>query len=179
MLALELRYIYNYVVGIILKGKYMRTGEILGAEKESDVKTGRNGWRRSLGVKVGAFAAAGALLFTGCDSAAETVSDNLSTAADNFELERRIVFLNGITDDVPLVIEGRCSIEADIEDDQLEVTCKTGPDAYKKHFLGLSDNMSYIVEQQEAADADEYRTRVMIKPEQLIPNFDLNTSVGK
>jgi hypothetical protein len=160
----------------------MKTGEILSQRKaretESDGKTTNSAWRRRLAVKTGAVAAAGALLFTGCASEADTVSENLSTAADNFEIDRRIVFLNGITDEVPLVIEGRCSIEADIEDDQLEVTCKTGPDAFKKHFLGLSDNMSYIVEQQAPADADEYRTRIIIKPEQLIPNFDLNTSGG-
>lgn len=160
----------------------MHTGEILGARKaqvkESDEKARRSGWRKLLGAKAGAVAAAGALLFAGCQSEADTVSENLSTAADNFEIDRRIVFLNGITDQVPLVIEGRCSIEADAADKQLEVTCKTGPDAFKKHFLGLSDNMSYVVEQQKDADVDEYRTRVIIKPEQLLPNFDLNTSGG-
>jgi hypothetical protein len=121
---------------------------------------------------------AGALLLGACASKADTVSENLSTAAEEFEIERRIVFLNGITDNVPLVIEGRCSIEVDDSDDQLEVTCKAGEDEYEKHFLGLSDNMTYMVEQVETADVDEYRTRVLIKPEQLIPNFDLNTSLN-
>ena len=86
------------------------------------------------------------------------------------------MFINGITDDNPLVIEGRCSIEADTADEQLEVTCKIGPDAYKKHFLGLSDNMSYVVEQLDAADADEFRHRVVFKPENIIPNIDVVTS---
>jgi hypothetical protein len=111
---------------------------------------------------------------TGCTGAAEKASTNLSTAADNFEIERRIVFINGITDKIPLVIEGRCSIKADGVDGQLEVTCKTGRNEFKKHFLGLSDNMTYIVEQTRSAKANVYRSRVMIRPEELIPDFNLN-----
>jgi hypothetical protein len=75
---------------------------------------------------------------------AEVASYNLSKAADQFEINRRVVFFNGITDKYLLVIEGRCSINADREDGQLEVTVKTGPDEYKKHFLGLSDNVTYF-----------------------------------
>ena len=119
-------------------------------------------------------------LFAGaCSSSADEVSYNLSQAADEFEIERRIIFINGITDEIPLVIEGRCSIEVDGSDKQLEVTCKDGEDDFKKHFLGLSDNMSYIVEQIEGADVSEFRSRVIIKPEALIPDFELNTSVGR
>jgi len=66
------------------------------------------------------------VVMTGC-SDAETASSNLSTAADNFEINRRVVFFNGITDKYLLTIEGRCSITADTEDGQLEVTVKTGP----------------------------------------------------
>lgn len=108
---------------------------------------------------------------SGC-SDAETASRNLSTAADQFELERRVVFFNGITDKYLLTIEGRCSINADTEDGQLEVTVKTGPEAYKKHYLGLSDNVSYFVEQLEPAKADVYHYRVIFKPEVIVPNLD-------
>lgn len=161
----------------------MVTGEKLSTSKGQqnvvEAHTERRGWRKLLGVKAGALAAAGAILFSGCgDSAAETASKNMSTAADNFEVPRRIIFVNGITDEIPFVVEGRCSIEVDHEDKQLEVMCKEGPDEYKKHFLGISDNMTYIVEQLEPVDVDEYRTRIMIKPEQLVPNFDLNVSSG-
>ena len=113
-----------------------------------------------------------------CSSEADTVSRNISTAADNFEIDRRITFLNGITDSTPLVIEGKCSITADTADQQLEVTCKTGEgdEDYWKHFLGLSDNMSYVVEQTEPADVDPFHHRVIIRPETIVPNFDLETS---
>jgi hypothetical protein len=113
------------------------------------------------------------LMATGCDSAASTASYNTSQAADNFEINRRVVFFNGITDTYLLVIEGRLSIEADSMDDQLEVIVKTGDNQYKKHFLGLSDNVSYFVEQLEASPASEYHYRVFFRPQQIVPDIDL------
>lgn len=110
------------------------------------------------------------LTATACSSDADVASRNLSKAAEQFEIERRVVFFNGITDEYLLVVEGRCSIEADPEDDQLEVTCKLGPEQFKKHFLGLSDNVSYFVEQLEVANVSEYRYRVIFKPETIIPD---------
>ena len=112
----------------------------------------------------------------GCTPAASVVSDNLSLAADQFEVDRRIVFLNGITDTYLLTIEGRCSIHD--QGTQLEVTCKTAPSQYKKHYLGLSDNVTYFAEQIEQTAVDVYRYRVIFKPESLIPNIDLETSAG-
>jgi hypothetical protein len=111
-------------------------------------------------------------LVLGACSDADVASRNLSTAADQFEIDRRIVFFNGITDTYLLTIEGRCSIEADELDQQLEVTCKVGPEEYKKHFLGLSDNVSYLVEQLEGVNVSEYRYRVIFKPAVIIPDID-------
>lgn len=116
----------------------------------------------------------GAGLLAGCTDDADVASDNLSKAADNFEVERRIVFFNGITDTYLLSIEGKCAITD--EGNQLEVTCKLGKDQFKKHFLGLSDNVSYFVEQMDAVDADEYHYRVTFKPEQILPDINLRTS---
>lgn len=106
----------------------------------------------------------------GCSTDAQVASENLSLAADQFEIDRRVVFFNGITDTYLLSIEGRCSIED--EGYQLEVTCKIGPDAFKKHFLGLSDNVSYFVEQLETADVSEYHYRVIFKPSVIVPDVD-------
>lgn len=114
--------------------------------------------------------AAVGLVLAACSSQADVASNNLSKAAEEFEIERRIVFLNGITDDYPLVIEGRCSIED--QGIQLEVTCKVADDGYKKHFLGLSDNMSYFVEQLESAEVGTYHYRVFFRPEQIIPDIE-------
>lgn len=106
----------------------------------------------------------------GCSSDADVASENLSKAAEQFEIDRRIVFVNGITDQYLLVVEGKCSIED--ENHQLEVTCKTGEDTYKKHFLGLSDNVTYMAEQLEGAKASRYRYRVIFKPESIVPDVD-------
>jgi hypothetical protein len=111
---------------------------------------------------------------SGCTSDATTVSDNLSTAADQFEVQRRIVGINGFTDKPAFIVEGRCSIKD--EGNQLEVTCKHGDDDYRKHFIGLSDNTFYVAEQMEPIDASEYHTRIVIKPESILPDFDLETS---
>lgn len=113
------------------------------------------------------------MLLAAC-SDADVASRNLSTQADYFRIERRIVFYNGITDSYMLTIEGLCSLGNSDPKGQLSVTCKVGPDAYKKHFLGLSDNVTYFVEQIEPATADVYHYMVIFKPSVIIPDFDLN-----
>lgn len=107
----------------------------------------------------------------GCNDA-QMASHNLSKAADQFEVDRRVVFYNGITEGYMLVVEGRCSIKSDNMDRQLEVTCKVGPELYKKHFLGLSDNVTYFVEQLEPKGASVYHYRVIFKPQAIIPDID-------
>jgi hypothetical protein len=115
------------------------------------------------------------LVLAGCDTDATVASRNVSTAADQFEIDRRVVFFNGITDSYLLVIEGRCSIEVDVgeySDEQLEVICKVGEGQFKKHFLGLSDNVSYFVEQLEPIEASTLHYRVIFKPETIVPDVD-------
>ena len=113
------------------------------------------------------------LFLAGCDDA-RVASQNLSKAADNFEIDRRIVFYNGITDTYMLTIEGRCAIED--QQRQLEVTCKIGEDAYNKHFLGLSDNVTYFAEQLETANVSAYHHRIVSKPQAFFPDFDFRGS---
>ncbi len=110
----------------------------------------------------------------GCRDDARIASRNLSKAADNFEINRRIVFYNGITDQYMLTIEGRCSIRD--ANRQLEVTCKTSDHAYSKHFLGLSDNVTYFAEQLETVDVSVYHHRITFKPQEIIPDIDLRGS---
>jgi hypothetical protein len=105
----------------------------------------------------------------GCATEADRASQNLSTAADAFEINRRIVFFNGITDTYLLTIEGNCSIKDEVI--QLEVVCELPDGKLKKHFLGLSDNVSYFVEQQEAITASKSSYRVIFRPETLLPSI--------
>jgi len=115
----------------------------------------------------------GSIFMVGCQDDAQVASYNMIKAADNFELDRRIVFVNGITDKYLLEIEGKCSIKADTYDVQLEVICKTGDEQYKKHFLGLSDNVFYVVEQLESVHASAYHYRINFKPQLILPDIDL------
>lgn len=126
--------------------------------------------------KIALVAVAAALTLTACSTDATVVSHNLSKDAEQFKIDRRVVFFNGITDKYLLSIEGRCSIEADAADAQLEVTCKTSETEYKKHFLGLSDNVSYFVEQLEPTSVDAYHYKVIFKPESIVPDIDLHTN---
>lgn len=120
---------------------------------------------------------AAALIATlaGCDNDARVASRNLSQAADNFEISRRIVFYNGITGGYMLSIEGRCSFDAGTAG-KLDVTCKTGPAEYKKHSLGLSDNVTYFSEQLVGADVSVYHYRVIFKPQTILPDVDFKGS---
>lgn len=115
------------------------------------------------------------IILAGC-SEADTVSENLSKSADSFKVERKIVFFNGITDKYLLTIEGRCSLGNSDSSKKLSVTCKVGEDQYKKHYLGLSDNVSYFVEQTDAKYEDAYHYKVLFRPEEIIPDIDLQTS---
>jgi len=119
------------------------------------------------------------MVLAGCASDADVASSNLSKAADQFEITRRIVFYNGITGEYILVVEGLCSLGNYDSAGELTVTCKDGPQSYKKHFLGLSDNVTFFAEQLETADVSEYRYRVIFKPESIIPDIDLETSLDK
>jgi len=105
---------------------------------------------------------------------ADVASKNVSKAADNFEVQRRIVMFNGITDKYLMEIVGACSIKD--EGNQLEVICKVGKDEYKKHFLGLSDNVSYFVEQGEPVKASANHYRVTFRPQSIIPDVDFRGS---
>lgn len=119
-------------------------------------------------------AALAALTLAGCQDDADTASYNLSKAADNFEIVRRVVFYNGISGEYMLEVTGRCSIKD--QGNQLELTCKDGPDAFSKHFLGLSDNVTYFAEQVGSVDVSVFHTRITWKPQAIIPDVDLRTS---
>ena len=114
------------------------------------------------------------VLLVGCNSEANVASNNVSRAADQFEIMRRIVFYNGINGDYVLVIEGLCSIGNFDEAGELSVTCKTGSSEYKKHFLGLSDNVTYFAEQLESAKANAYHYRVIFRPTTIIPDIEVD-----
>jgi hypothetical protein len=126
-----------------------------------------------------ASALAATMALAGCDSDANVASQNLSRAADQFEINRRVVFYNGITGEYILSVEGLCSLGNFDGARQLSVTCKTGPGSYKKHFLGLSDNVTYFAEQIEGANVSAYHYRVIFKPQSILPDIDFKGDAGE
>lgn len=110
-------------------------------------------------------------LLTAC-SDADVASSNISKAADMFEIDRRVVFYNGITGEYILVVEGRCSLGNNDSAKRMSVTCKTGPSTFKKHFLGLSDNVTFFAEQLTPKVASAFHYRVIFKPQTIIPDVD-------
>jgi predicted small secreted protein len=115
-----------------------------------------------------------AIATTACNEA-DTVSHNISQEADQFRVLRRVVFYNGITDQYMLTIEGFCSLGNFDAEKELTVTCKTGiNDEFKKHFLGLSDNVTYFVEQLESANVDPDHYKVIFKPSLIIPDIEVD-----
>lgn len=113
------------------------------------------------------------LSLTGCFREADIASENLSKAADEFEINRRFVFYNGITGDYILTIEGLCSLGNDRTANEISVTCKTGNKTYKKHFLGISNNVTFFVEQLEPANVSGYNYKVIFKPLSIIPDVEI------
>lgn len=116
-----------------------------------------------------ALAASGALV--ACSSDADVASKNISTDADNFKVYRRVVAVNGITDKYLLSVEGWCNITDDPQQKQLEIVCKVNG-GYKKHFVGLSDNTTYFVEQLDSTNVSANHYKVVFKPETIIPDVE-------
>ena len=106
-----------------------------------------------------------------CSSDSEVASYNVSQDAHQFKVFRRVVFYNGITDKYILSIEGYCSVTT--EDGRLAVIVKTDNGTYLKHYLGLSDNVTYFCEQLEPSTVSSSHYKVLFKPESIIPDVKI------
>lgn len=113
-----------------------------------------------------------AVLASGCRSDASVAAHNLSDDADNFKINRRVVFYNGITGDYILSIQGLCALDAG-EGRKVSITCKVGNGSYKKHYLGVSDNVTYFIEQLEPAKVGVSNYQVTFKPSVIIPDVTI------
>ena len=108
------------------------------------------------------------LLIAGCREA-DKVSYNLSKEADNFNNVRQITVMNCIKGDILFQMTGKMSIVADTEDNQLEVTVEDENGEYKKHFIGLSDNVTYVVEDITSGNVSKYKYTLNFNPKMLVP----------
>lgn len=110
------------------------------------------------------------LMFTGCETReADMVSYNLSLEADNFNNVRQITVINCLEGDILFQMTGKMSINADMSDNQLEVIVETENGTYKKHFIGLSDNVTYVVEDITEGNVDKYNYTINFNPNMWWP----------
>lgn len=112
-----------------------------------------------------------ALGLAGCTSDADKASENIATAAEAFEVQRTIIGINGISGEVTFLAEGRCSFESSGR--RVDATCKYGPDEYRKHVFIMGDQDSVSITQEQPIDVSEYHTRIVLKPQNIIPEFDI------
>lgn len=104
----------------------------------------------------------------GCTEASR-VSYNLSQEADNFNDVRQLTVINCLQGDVLFQMTGKMSIYADTADNQLEIVVEDEDGTYKKHFVGLSDNVTYVVEDITAGEVSRYKYTLNFNPEMWIP----------
>lgn len=109
----------------------------------------------------------GALFLAGCTTQANTVNQNLSKQADSFQVERQVVFYNGITDKYILEVTGLCSVDPSSK--QVAVTCEVAKGKYIKDIEGLSDNVTWFVNQSAAVPVNKYHFEVILRPSTIIP----------
>lgn len=116
-----------------------------------------------------------ALTLAGCTSDADKASENIKTAAEQFEVQRTIIGINGITGATTFFAEGRCSFEE--AGDRVDVTCRYAANEYRKHTFVMGDQDSVVITQEAPIDVSVYNTRIVIKPQNILPEFDIE--VGK
>lgn len=107
------------------------------------------------------------LALSGCTEA-ERVSTNLAQESDNFNVVRKVTVLNAITNDTMFEMTGKMSIKADTADKQLEIVVEDGG-KYQKHIIGLSDNVSYVVQDLDVKDVDKYHYSINFNPKMWVP----------
>ena len=110
------------------------------------------------------------VMLSGCnDTEASRASYNLSQEADNFNVMRQITIINCIQGDTIFQMTGRMAIKADTADHQLEVTVETAAGVYQKKIIGLSDNVTYLVDDLGSTAVDQYTYTLNYNPKMWLP----------
>jgi len=109
------------------------------------------------------------MVLSGCQRESDKISHNLSLEADNFNIVRQLTVINCIQGDTLFQMTGRMSITADTADNQLEILVEDENGNYQKHFVGLSDNVTYTVEQLTGVNVSKYKYTLNFNPKMWIP----------
>ena len=109
-----------------------------------------------------------AVLMVSC-SKADRVSHNLSREADELNITRRVTVINGITNQIIFQATGQMSIEYVEERKQLNIIALGENGEYKKHIVGISDNVSYMVEDVTGMKGVDTKYRLYFNPDMIVP----------
>ena len=118
-----------------------------------------------------AIAALAVGMLTGCETEASRVEYNLTQEADNFNIVRQLTVINCLQGDVLFQMTGKMSITADVDDNQLEIIVENEDGNYTKHFVGLSDNVTYTIEDLNLGknDVEKYKYTLNFNPNMWLP----------
>ena len=105
-------------------------------------------------------------IFTGCTQS-EIVSQNLSKEADSFNVVRELTVINAIQGDVLFTMVGKLSVET--SEGKLYVIVEDENGNYQKHIIGLSDNITYVLEQKDFKNVENYKYTLNYNPKMWIP----------
>lgn len=100
---------------------------------------------------------------SGC-SEADKVNYNISVQADEFQSERKITVYNARTDLIIMEAEGYMSVSNN-SNNELVVTCKVGPNQYKKNYIYLNAYTMYVVEDITGTHTDPYHYKLIFHTE--------------
>jgi hypothetical protein len=110
--------------------------------------------------------------FTGCGNLwteADTVNHNLNVQAEYFECMRRITVYNARTDLIILEAEGYMNVSNNTHN-ELVITCKVGPNEYKKNYIYLNEYALYVVEDITGTNTNPYHYKLYFHTN---PGFDV------
>ena len=118
-----------------------------------------------------AMAALAVGMLAGCETEASRVEYNLTQEADNFNIVRQLTVINCLQGDVLFQMTGKMSITADVDDNQLEIIVENEDGNYTKHFVGLSDNVTYTIEDLNLGknDVEKYKYTLNFNPDMWLP----------
>lgn len=104
-------------------------------------------------------------------SEADRVNYNMTKQADYFECERKITVYNARTDTVIFEAEGYMSVSNNTAN-ELVITCKTGPNEYKKNYVYLNAYTLYAIEDITGTHTDPYHYKFYFHT-QVLPTVEV------
>jgi hypothetical protein len=108
------------------------------------------------------------VLLIGCQRQSEKVSYNLSLQADNFNVARKLTVINQRTDTILFQMKGNFSIEKESDGD-LAVIGENENGTFYKHFVCLSSEITYIIEDLGTTGVNKYKYEINFNPKMIIP----------